>query len=355
MSYKILVINPGGTSTKVSLFEDEQEIKSDNIRHSKDDLKNFEKVIDQFEYRSKLVKELLSSWDHTPSDLSAVVGRGGPFKPLKSGTYLVDNNVLDDVLNGRVQAEHPSNLGVLIANEISKSADINAYFVDPVSVDELLPHLRITGLPDIERNSLFHALNMKAIARKAAADLNKPYDSCTMIIVHMGSGISVGVQKNGVMIDVNNALEHGPFAPQRAGGLPAMSLARLCYSQKYSLPQLKKILTSESGVYGYLKTDDMKSVIEKSKSGDEKSKLVYDAMVYQICQEIGGRATTVSGKVDIIAITGGIAHSNIIIDDIRSFVDWIAPVKAYPGEDEMSALALGALRILNKTELPMSY
>jgi butyrate kinase len=355
MSFKILSINPGATSTKVALYENEKPIKVEVIRHSPEDLSAFKETLDQLDYRKKLVLEFLERSKVKVSDLSAVVGRGGPFKALGSGTYRVNEKMLSDIRTGNVQADHPSNLGALIAHEITKNTNIPAFIVDPVSVDEFTEVARITGLPELTRKSLSHALNIKMVARKAASEIGKKYEELNLIIVHLGSGISVSAHLKGRMIDVNNANDMGPFSPQRAGALPVTGLAKLCFSGKYTYPEMYNLLTKKGGLLAHLGTDNVEEVEKRIECGDQKAKLVYEAMFYQIAKEIGAMATTLDGKVDAIVLTGGIANSKKLVDLITNRVKFIAKVLVFPGEDEMEALTLGALRVLSGEENPKEY
>ncbi len=355
MAYKILSINPGATSTKVALYEDTKPIKIEVIRHSSDDLSAFKQTLDQLDLRRELILEFLERNKVEVTDLSAVVGRGGPFKPLESGTYLVNEKMLSDIKTGNVQADHPSNLGALIAFELTKDTNIPAFIVDPVSVDEFPEVARISGLPELSRKSLSHALNIKMVARKAASKLGKKYEELNLIIVHLGSGISVSAHLKGRMIDVNNANDMGPFSPQRTGALPVTGLAKLCFSGKYTYPQMYDLLTKKGGLLAHLGTDNVEEVERRIDEGDQKAKLIYEAMVYQIAKEIGAMATTLDGKVDAIVLTGGIANSQRLVNLITNKVKFIAKVLVFPGEDEMEALTLGALRVLSGEENPKKY
>ena len=353
--HKILSINPGATSTKVALYLNEMPLKVETIRHSPEDLSSFKSTLDQLDYRKELVSKFLEENKVKASELSAVVGRGGPFKPLQSGTYQVNEKMLSDIRKGNVQADHPSNLGALIAHEIVKGTDVPAFIVDPVSVDEFIPEAKISGLPQIERKSLSHALNMKMVARKAAKKLGKRYEELNLIIVHLGSGISVSSHLRGRMIDVNNANDMGPFSPQRTGALPVTGLAFLCFSGKYTQKEMIQLLTKTGGLLAHLGTDNVEEVEKRIDQGDQKAKLIYLAMVYQIAKEIGAMATTLEGKVDAIVLTGGIANSKRLTDSITRKVKFIAPVMVFPGEDEMEALTLGALRVILREEKAREY
>lgn len=355
MKYRILSINPGATSTKVAIHEDEKPVKVETIRHNPEDLSFFKRAIDQLGYRKKLVLEFLKENKIEIKNLSAVVGRGGPFKPLLSGTYRVNERMLSDVRSGNVQADHVSNLGCLLAFDLTKGADIPAFIVNPVSVDEFPPVARISGLPELPRKSLSHALNIKMVARKAAKRLGKSYEKLNLIIVHLGSGISVTSHEKGRMIDVNNANDGGPFSPQRVGSIPVTGLAKLCLSGKYTYPQIYERLTQKGGLLAHLGTDNLKEIEKRITRGDNKAKLVYEAMVYQIAKDIGAMATTLLGKVNAIVLTGGMANSKSLVKKIRARVKFLAPVLIFPGEDEMEALTRGALRVLNGEEKAKEY
>lgn len=355
MGFKILSINPGATSTKVAIYQDKNPVIVEALRHSPDELKAYPKTLDQLDYRKNIVVNFLQKNNLKVTDLSAVVGRGGPFKPLSSGTYRVNQKMLSDIKSGNVQADHVSNLGALIANELTKDTDIPAFIVDPVSVDEFPPLARISGMPELERRSLSHALNIKMVARKAATELGKKYVELNLIIVHLGSGISVSSHLKGQMIDVNNANDGGPFSPQRCGSLPATGLAKLCFTGKFTYAEMYNKITKKGGLLAYLGTDNVEEIEKRIDYGDEKAKLVYEAMVYQIAKEIGAMAATLSGKVDAVVLTGGIAHSQKLVNMIKQRVEFISKVLVFPGEDEMEALTLGALRVLTGEEKEKEY
>lgn len=353
--YKILSINPGATSTRVALYLDDSPLKVEVIRHSSEDLSSFKGTLDQLDYRKELVLRFLEENEVKVSGLAAVVGRGGPFKPLESGTYRVNDKMLSDIRSGNVQADHPSNLGALIAHEIVKGTGVPSFIVDPVSVDEFIPEARISGLPQIERKSLSHALNMKMVARKADKKLGRKYEELNLVIVHLGSGISVSAHRRGRMIDVNNANDMGPFSPQRVGALPVTGLAKLCFSGGYTLKEMIELLTKKGGLLAHLGTDNVEEVEKRVDDGDRKAKLVYDAMVYQISKEIGAMATTLQAKVDAVLLTGGIANSKRLTDSIIRKVEFLGPVLVFPGEDEMEALTLGGLRVVSREEQAKEY
>ncbi len=353
--YRILAINPGSTSTKIAVFENEEEIFEKTLRHSTEEICKYEKIADQFEFRKSVIEEALKEGGIEISSLSAVVGRGGLLKPIAGGTYAVSENMIEDLKVG-VLGEHASNLGGIIAKEIASEAGVGAFIVDPVVVDEMNDVARISGMPEVDRKSIFHALNQKAVARRAAAEMGKKYDEVNIIVAHMGGGVSVGAHEKGRVIDVNNALDgEGPFSPERAGGLPVGDTVKLCYSEKFTLGEMKKKLKGNGGLVAYLGTNDARDVEKMIEDGDEKAKIIYDAMSYQTAKEIGSCAAALKGKVDAIVLTGGIAYSKIVTSYIEERVGFICPVKIYPGEDEMIALAQGGLRVLRGEEEAKSY
>jgi butyrate kinase len=349
MKKHILAINPGSTSTKVALFEREKKIKDKIVSHDLTDLVPFEKIIDQQEFRTKVVLDFLSESRFNISDLDAVVGRGGLLTPMESGTYLVTKKMIDYLSN--TMLEHASNLGAIIAYKIARKSKSKAYIVDPVVVDEMDDIARITGIPEIKRISIFHALNQKAAARRAAHLIGKNYQNCQLIVAHLGGGISVGAHSHGRVIDVNNGLNgDGPFTPERAGTIPTWSLIELATSYKYTLGQLKKMVTGRGGLVAHLNTNDLRNVIEMVKKKDQKALLVYQAMAYTISKEIASLSAVLKGKIDAIVLTGGLAYNTEFINLIKDRVDFLAPVILLPGEDEMTSLALGVLRVLNGEE-----
>ncbi len=344
--HRILIINPGSTSTKIALFEGNQSVWQEKIQYTPDELSRFVHVMDQYEIRLKDIESVLEKKKLDVQSLSAVAGRGGPFRPLRSGTYEVSEELLQDIRDGNVQAEHISNLAVFIAAHIAEKANTKAYFVDPVSVDEMEPVARISGLPEIERKCLSHALNIRAVAHQAAEEMGKSFGELNFIAVHLGGGISICPIRNGRIIDVNDANEEGPFSPERAGSLPVSSLAKLCYSGGKTYSEMKKRLVGNGGMVAYLGTNDGREVEKRIQHRDTQAKLVYEAMAYQIAKEIGAMSTVLNGSVDAILITGGMAHSLILTEWIRQRVSFIAPIRIYPGEHEMEAMALGVLRVL---------
>ncbi len=352
--YKILVINPGATSTKIAIYEDEKELFSKTIYHSTEEISKFEKVSDQYEFRKDTILNALKEIDFPLKELSAIVGRGGLLKPLPGGTYLVNEKMLED-LRERPRAEHASNLGAIIANEIATSLGIPAYIVDPVCVDEFEPIARVSGLPEIERESLSHALNLKAMAKRYAKESGKRYEDLNLVVVHLGSGISVSAHRKGRMVDVNDASAEGPFAPERSGSVPERALVKLCYSGKYTAKQMEKKIFGEGGMYAYLGTRDAREVEKMIENGDERAKLIYEAMAYQVSKEIGAASTVLKGEVDAIIIGGALAYSEMFTSWIKERVSFISKIVMYPGSDEMKALAFGALRVLKGEEEPKIY
>lgn len=355
MSWRILVINPGSTSTKVAVFDDENELFKVNISHPVEQIQQFSRVIEQFNFRKEVILEELDRAGIPKESIQAVVARGGLLQPIPSGTYAVTDRMLED-LKAEVQGEHASNLGALIANSLAVELHIPAYIVDPVVVDEMEDMARITGLPFIKRRSILHALNQKRVARQAARDLGRRYEEVNFIVVHLGGGISVGTHQHGKVVDVNNALNgDGPFAPERAGSLPAWDLVELCFSGRYTKAEIKKMLAGKGGVVAHLGTNDMMEVERRIKAGDKKAELVVKAMAYNIAKWIGVMATVLKGEVDGIVLTGGLAHYQQLVDWVKERCQFIAPFYLYPGGDEMRALAEGALRVLRGEEQAKIY
>ncbi len=344
---RILAINPGSTSTKIAVFQNNHVNFIKTLRHSTEELEGFEKITDQFEFRKTIILQELKAADIDINSLSIIVGRGGLVKPIPSGIYEVNQNLKNDLINSPL-GEHASNLGGLIADDIAKSIkDVKAYIVDPVVVDELEDVARYSGHPLFERTSIFHALNQKAIARSHAASLDRNYEEMNMIVVHLGGGISVGAHYKGKVVDVNQALDgEGPFSPERSGTLPVGPLVKACFSGDYSLKQIKEMIKGKGGLVAYLGTNEAYQVEIDAREGDEKSRLVQDAMCYQIGKEIGAMAAVLKGKVDVIILTGGIAHNQYLVDYVSNMTNFIAPISVYPGEDEMQALAMNGLAVL---------
>lgn len=355
ISYIILAVNPGSTSTKIAIFKDDEPFMTENVNHSVEELKNFDRITDQFLFRKNLIFEMLRRRNFDMKELDAVVGRGGITRPLEGGTYMVDEYMFHDLKSGHY-GEHASNLGGMLAYEIGKELGIPAFVVDPVVVDELEPIARITGLPEIERRSVFHALNQKAMARKAAFLMGKRYDEVNIIVAHLGGGITVGAHKKGKVVDVNNGLDgEGPFSPERAGRLPAMDLVKLILEGGLTYSEIKKKIAGGGGMVAHLGTNDARQVLAMIEHGDERAGLIFEAMAYQVAREIGACAATLEGRVDAIVLTGGLAFCECFVNWIKERVAFIARIYVFPGEDELEALAQGALRVLKGMEEAKRY
>lgn len=354
-NFRVLVINPGSTSTKIGVFQGESLLVEHTIRHATEKISQYPSIIDQYEFRQDAILSVLKDADIEVSSLDAVCGRGGLLRPIEGGTYSVNDAMIEDLKAGYF-GQHASNLGGILAHEIANGVNIPSFIVDPVVVDELLPIARISGTPLIQRKSIFHALNQKAVARRYAKDAGKSYDELNLIVTHMGGGITIGAHKEGKVIDVNNGLHgDGPFSPERAGSVPIGDLVELCFSGTLYRDDVMKALVGEGGLVGYLNTNDAVEVEKRIAAGDEDAKLIYDAMAYQIAKEIGSASAVLEGKVDAIIMTGGIAYGKDFVAEIASKVDWIADVKVYPGEDELQALAEGAIRVLSGEEESRVY
>lgn len=354
-SYRILVINPGSTSTKISVFCNEEEIFAENIKHSEEDLRHFQHINEQLAFRQSVILSALKEAGIGLEELDAVAARGGNMKPVVGGTYRVNQPMLEDLEAG-VMGQHASNLGGRIAYAIAAPLGLHAYVVDPVITDEMEPLARYSGTPLIARKSKDHPLNQKAVGREAAKRLGGRYEDFNFIIAHLGGGISVGVHKKGRLVDVNNSLDgDGPMSPERCGGLPFGSVMDLCYSGKYTKAELRKKLIGGGGLMGYLGTNDGRRVVERIQNGDQEAVQVYEAMAYQISKEIGSCASVLKGDVDRVLLTGGLAYDELLVSWIRERVSFIAPVMTFPGEHEMEALALGTLRVLRSQEPLQTY
>lgn len=349
----IIAINPGSTSTKIAVFKNKTSIFEENIKHSNEELAPFDKITDQFEFRKKVIMEHLEKVDFDREKVRLIAGRGGLVKPIKSGVYKVNEAIKRDLMDSPV-GEHASNLGGLIADDLaSEFQDALAVIADPVVVDEMDDIARIAGHPNWERKSVFHALNQKATARRHATAVGKAYDEINVIVAHLGGGISIGAHRKGNVVDVNHAVGgEGPFSPERAGSVPVIDIVRDCFSGKYTEKEISKMLIGKGGLSAYLGTNNAYEVEQRVKAGDEEATLVYEAMAYQVAKTIGEMATVLKGDVDGILVTGGVAYDKWFVGKISDRVDWIAPVYAYPGENEMEALALNGLMVLRgETEL----
>ncbi|MBR2213957.1 MAG: butyrate kinase [Eubacterium sp.] len=354
MSYKILIINPGSTSTKIGVYEDETQLMEETLRHTTEEIAQYDTIYDQKDFRKNVILDVLKEKNVDLNSIDVVVGRGGLLKPIPGGTYATTPELLEDLKIGK-QGQHASNLGGLLAYDIAQEIDVPSYIVDPVVVDELQDVARLSGHPLMDRVSIFHALNQKAVAKRYAKETGKAYDELNLIVVHMGGGVSVGAHKNGQIIDVANALDgDGPFSPERSGGLPSGQLMKVCFSGDYTQAEVGKMINGNGGFNAYLGTNDMREVVEMAKT-DKKAALVRDAFHYQLAKEIGSMAVVLDGKVDQIILTGGIAYNQITCDYFKDHCGFIAPITVYPGEDELLALAQGALRVMNGEEEAKTY
>ncbi len=343
----ILALNPGSTSTKISLFSGEDETISEALRHATDELVQYPRIIDQAGFRRAAIDAFLSSNSIDLSNLDAVIGRGGLLRPLESGVYQVNEPMVADVAVGKY-GEHASNLGAILAQAIADVAGCPAFIADPVVVDEMDDVARLSGLPQLPRRSIFHALNQKSAAREAARRLGKEYEEINAIVAHMGGGCSVGAHRHGRVVDVNNALDgEGPFSPERAGTLPAGQVVELVRSGKYSQGELKKMLTGRGGLVAYCGTNSLEEIKERIGRDDEDAGMAFRAMAYQISKEIASHGATLAGSVDVIVLTGGMAYDEALVNEISRRISFLAPIEIIPGEREMVSLARAALSVLN--------
>ena len=353
--YLILAINPGSTSTKAAIFGNSRQVAGQTIRHAPDDFRGCVTLLEQKEIRMRSIAQLLSEQGIGADELDAVVGRGGLTKPIPSGTYKINDKMIADLSSG-FASTHPSSLGPIIAMEIGKKYGIPCFVVDPVVVDEKEPIARISGIPQITRRSISHALNTKAIARRCAGDLGLKYEDCRFVIAHMGGGVSVAAHRYGRAIDVNDALYgEGPFSPERCGGLPVEQVVQMCFSGEYTEADMVAFTTKKGGMAAYIGTNDLQEAERRILEGDAQAALVVDAMAYQIAKEIGAMAAVLEFRVDGIILTGGLAYSNRFTGAIKNYVAGLADVHTYPGEDELLALAEGALRVLRGEEAACRY
>ena len=353
---KILVVNPGSTSTKMAVYDDEKPILLRNITHTAEELAPFDAITEQQDFRRQLVLDELQRSD-IPLEFDAVIGRGGLVKPIAGGVYEINNQMVEDTLHGCVMHNHACNLGCLIAHEIAATIPgCRAFIADPGVVDELTPLARISGSPLMPRICIWHALNQRAIARRYARGIGREYEDLNLIICHLGGGISVAAHEHGRAIDANNALDgEGPFSPERAGSLPAADLIRLCYSGKYTEKQLLKRIAGQAGLTAHLGTNNMREILQRIKDGDEHAQLLVDAMLYHTAKQIASEAAVLCGQIDAILLTGGMAHSDYIVSELRRRIGFLAPVYTFPGEDEMEALALNALAVLQCKRQAKTY
>ena len=349
--FRVLAINPGSTSTKIAVYSNERAEWVKCLIHSDEEMAPFRgrPILEQLEFRRGAIEAELAGAGYGLDGFDAVAGRGGLMRPIGSGTYRVNEAMLAD-LRIAAAGEHASNLGAFLAQEIAARGHALACVVDPVSVDEFSEKARISGTALAERRSLSHALNTKAVAKRYARELGKAYAELRLVIAHLGSGISVSAHEGGRMVDVNLAGQEGPMSTERAGGMQWMTVVRLCFSGRYTPESIYNALFREGGVYSYLGTKDLREVERRIAAGDRKAALIFDAMVYQVAKEIGGMAAALNGRVNAILLTGGLARSENLIGQLRAAVQWIAPVVVFQGEDELQALAEGALRVLRGEE-----
>ncbi len=355
MSIKSLIINPGSTSTKIGVFEDETLLFEETLRHSTEEISQYASIVDQKDFRKKIITDLLAEKNFDVKELGVVVGRGGMLKPIPGGTYAVTDELLHDLKIGK-QGQHASNLGGILAREIGDEIGVPSFIVDPVVVDELEDVARFSGVPELPRTSVFHALNQKAVAKRYAKEIGKPYDTLRLIVVHMGGGVSVGAHLNGRIVDVFNALDgDGAFSPERAGAVPSGALIKMCFSGQYTEKEVYSKIVGKGGFNAYLGTNDMRTVNKMVDEGDTKAAEVREAFMYQIAKDMGSMACVLEGKVDQIIVTGGIAYNALVVDYLKEKAGFIAPFTVYPGEDELLALVQGALRVMNGEEKAMEY
>ena len=355
MKGRILVVNTGSTSTKIGVFEDENLLFEETLRHSTEEIAQYASIVDQKDFRKDIIVNLLKEKDFDINSLNVIVGRGGMLKPIPGGTYAVTDALLEDLKVGR-QGQHASNLGGILAREIGDELGVPSYIVDPVVVDELMPIARYSGVPELPRTSVFHALNQKAVAKRYAKETGKAYESLRLIVVHMGGGVSVGAHLNGRIVDVFNALDgDGAFSPERAGAVPSGALIKMCFSGQYTEKEVYSKIVGKGGFNAYLGTNDMREVTRRANEGDEKAIEAKAAFLFQVAKDIGSMACVLDGKVDQIIVTGGIAYGKEVIETLKEKAEWIAPFTVYPGEDELLALAQGAIRVLTGEEEAMPY
>lgn len=355
MSVKTLVINPGSTSTKIGIFEDETLLFDETLRHSTEEIARYDSIIDQKDFRRDIILDFLKSKKFDVNSLDVVVGRGGMLKPIPGGTYAVNDALVRDLEIG-VSGQHASNLGGILAKEIADSIGKPSFIVDPVVVDELCEEARVSGVPELPRISIFHALNQKAVAKRYAAEAGKDYTDLNLIVVHMGGGVSVGAHSQGRVIDVFNALDgDGAFSPERAGGVPSGALIKMCFSGKYEEKEVYKKIVGAGGFNALLGTNDMREVEKMVQDGNKDADLYRRAFIFQVSKDIGSMACVLAGKIDQIIITGGIAYDKEVVAGLKEHCGFLAPITVYPGEDELLALVQGGLRVVNGVEKALEY
>lgn len=352
---RVLTINPGSTSTKIGVYTREGAKLVRTIRHGDEELARFggRPIVARLEYRAGMIRNALLDAGYNGTGLAgerfaAVAGRGGFLPPVPCGTYLVDETMVEHLHLAR-RGEHASNLGALLALQFAQAAGVNAYIVDPVTVDEWQDCARFSGSPLIKRAAVGHALNIKAVARRFARERQSAYESLRLIVLHMGSGVTVSAHRDGRMID-NNTPEDGPFGPDRTGSLPVRELIKLCFSGDYSEHQIDRHVFGNGGLFAYLGTRDLEEVERRIEAGNRAAAQVFEAMVYKIAKEAGAMAAVLEGKVDAVLLTGGMAYSKRLVSQLEDYLEWIAPIKVYPGEDELQALAEGVFRVLDGQE-----
>jgi butyrate kinase len=352
---RVIAINPGSTSTKIAVFQNDKAVFLKTIKHTAEELAPYPKITDQFLFRKNIILQQLAEAGINLEQVKAVVGRGGILKPIPSGVYEVNEIMINDLTHS--ETEHASNLGGLIAGDLIKSIPgAKAFIADPVVVDELEPLARLAGHPLFKRVSIFHALNQKAIAREYARAVQKKYEEVNLIVAHLGGGITVGAHKKGKVIDVNQGVDgEGPYSPERSGTLPVNQIIKMCFSGEYDIKQIKKMVTGEGGLVAYLGTNNAAEVEQRVKAGDEQARLVYQGMAYQVAKMIGEMYTVLKCEVDAILITGGVAYDKMFVSWIQERVYKLAPVQIYPGEDEMRALAQNGIMVLKGDIIPTEY
>jgi len=351
---KSLAINPGSTSTKVAVFSGEREIWIRDINHSREEIESFAKLIDQLDWRRDLILDALKEGGFSPEEFDFIMARGGLLDPIPGGTYLIDEEMVQDLRQGK-NGEHASNLAAIIARQLADKTDVPAYTVDPVSLDEFEPEARLSGLPELPRKCQSHALNLKATARKTAEKLDQDFNDINLIGVHLGGGISIAALKRGRIVDVNNANQGGPYSPERAGTLPSLDLVEYIYRNRPEAEEIKGKIVGRGGLVAYLGTADGRKVEERISAGDREAELIYQGMIYQIAKETGAMAAVLSGEIAAIFLTGGLANSDYLVERLKKRIEFLAPVYLFPGAAEMEHLVAGGLRVMRGEEKVRSY
>lgn len=351
----ILIINPGSTSTKMGLYRSGRMLVNDSVKHPPEELRKFRTIWEQYDYRRASITRFLETHDCSMDQIGAIACRGGNVRPIPGGIYHICEDMIKDMKSG-TYGKHPTNVGGLIAFDLGRQFDIPVFTLDPPMTDELCTPARYSGIPQIERQSSFHALNQKATARKISDEIRTPYEDLNMIVVHLGGGISVGAHRRGKIIDVNNALDgDGPFSPERAGSLPAGDLVKMCFSSQYQEDEILRLLTGGGGLFAYLGTTNAVEIERRIAEGDREAEEVFEAMAYQVSKEVGACAAVLEGEIDAIALTGSLVYSKVLMASLEKRISWIAPLYRNPGEDEMLALAEGVMRYLNGKEQLSDY